>query len=164
MGPKQLWAQAETATISGTATDASGAAIVGAKTQATNVETNASHSTVTDAQGRYTITDLSVGSYTVQASQSGFQTVVHAGITLSVGSTVVVDFSLPVGKVSEMVTVEGQISQVETESSEVSTLVSPTQMRELPLNGRNFEQLLSLAPGVTTIAPAFNAVTAGCTA
>ena len=72
---RQLWAQAQTATISGTATDASGAAMVGAKIQATNTETNASQSTVSDAQGRYTIPDLPVGTYSVQASQSGFQTV-----------------------------------------------------------------------------------------
>jgi hypothetical protein len=154
-----LHAQAQTATITGTAADASGAAIVGAKIQATETSTNAVHSAVSDAQGRFTLPDLPVGTYSVQASQSGFRTVVHAGVTLAVGGTVVVDFSLPVGEVSQTVSVEGQVSRVETSSSEVSTLISPTQMRELPLNGRNFEQLLALAPGVTTVAPAFNAVT-----
>ena len=154
IGATRLWAQAQTATISGTATDASGAAMVGAKIQATNTETNASQSTVSDSQGRYTIPDLPVGTYNVQASQSGFRTVVHTGITLSVGGAVVVDFSMPVGEVKETVSVESQVSRVETTTSEVSTLVSPTQMRELPLNGRNFEQLLALAPGVRTIPPA----------
>ena len=154
-----LHAQAQTATITGTAADASGAAIVGAKIQATETSTNAMHSAVSDAQGRFTLPDLPVGTYSVQASQTGFRTVVHTGVTISVGSTVVVDFSLPVGEVSQTVSVEGQVSRVETSSSEVSTLISPTQMRELPLNGRNFEQLLALAPGVSTIAPAFNAVT-----
>lgn len=159
IGATQLWAQAQTATVSGTATDASGAAMVGAKIQATNADTNVSRSTVSDAQGRYTLSDLPVGTYNVQASQSGFRTVVHTGVTLSVGGTVVVDFSIPVGEVKETVSVESQVSRVETTSSEVSTLVSPTQMRELPLNGRNFEQLLALAPGVSTIAPALNFVT-----
>jgi Carboxypeptidase regulatory-like domain/TonB-dependent Receptor Plug Domain len=159
IGAGPLWAQAQTATISGTATDASGAAMVGAKIQATNTETNASQSTVSDAQGRYTLSDLPVGTYNVQASQSGFQTVVHTGVTLSVGGAVVVNFSMPVGEVKETVSVESQVSRVETTTSEVSTLVSPKQMRELPLNGRNFEQLLALAPGVSTIAPADNAVT-----
>jgi hypothetical protein len=152
-------AQVQTATITGTATDPSGAAIVGAKIVATSTETNISHSAASDQSGRYTIADVPVGTYSVEASQSGFQTVVHGGVTLSVGGTVVVDFSLPVGQVSQTVSVESQVSRVETTSSEVSTLISPTQMRELPLNGRNFEQLLALAPGVTTIAPAFNAVT-----
>ncbi len=153
-----LWAQA-TATITGTATDASGAALVGAKIQATNEATNVSRSTVADSQGRYTVTDLSVGTYTVTASQSGFQTVTHTGVTLSVGSTVVINLSLPVGQVTQTVSVEGQVSRVETQSSSVSTLISPKQMRQLPLNGRNFEQLLALAPGVSTVAPAVNAVT-----
>ena len=155
----RLWAQAQTATISGTATDASGAAMVDAKIQATNTETNASQSTVSDSQGRYTIPDLPVGTYSVQASQSGFQTVVHTGVTLSVGGAVVVNFSMPVGEVTQTVSVESQVSRVETTTSEVSTLVSPQQMRELPLNGRNFEQLLTLAPGVSTIPPALNFVT-----
>jgi Carboxypeptidase regulatory-like domain/TonB-dependent Receptor Plug Domain len=159
MSATQLCAQAQTATISGTATDTSGAAMVGAKIQATNTDTNVSQSTVSDSQGRYTLADLPVGTYSVQASQSGFRTVVHPRVTLSVGGTIVVDFSMPVGEVSQTVSVESQVSRVETTSSEVSTLVSPTQMRELPLNGRNFEQLLALAPGVSTIAPAFNAVT-----
>jgi hypothetical protein len=155
----RAWGQVQTATITGTATDASNAAIVGAKIVATNTETNISQSTVSDQAGRYTISNLPVGTYNLEASQSGFQTVVHSGITLSVGSTLVVDFSLPVGQVSQTVSVESQVSRVETTTSQVSTLVSPKQMRELPLNGRNFEQLLSLAPGVSTVAPALNAVT-----
>jgi hypothetical protein len=152
-------AQAQLATINGTATDSSGGALAGAKIQVTNANTGATQSTVTDASGRYSVAQLSVGVYGVQASLSGFQTVVHSGITLTVGATVVVDFSLPVGQVSQTVNVEGDISQVETETSEVSTLISPTQMRDLPLNGRNFEQLITLAPGVSTVGAALNAVT-----
>ena len=155
----QARGQAQTATISGTATDASGGALAGAKIQATDVATNISQTTTTDTQGRYTIAQLGVGTYSVQASLSGFKTVVHTGIVLSVGGVLVVDFSLPVGEVTQTVSVESEVSRVETESSEVSTLVSPTQMRDLPLNGRNFEQLITLAPGVSTVAAALNAVT-----
>jgi hypothetical protein len=151
-----VWAQAETATITGTVTDTSNAALVGAKVKATNVATNVGQATVTDSQGRYSIPALPVGTYSVEATQPGFQTVVQSGITLSVGATVVVNLSLPVGEVSQTVSVESQVSQVQTQTSSVSTLISPQQMRQLPLNGRNFEQLLSLAPGVTTIAPALN--------
>lgn len=151
--------QAQTATISGTATDASGGALAGAKVQVTNVGTNTTQSTTTDAQGRYTIAQLPVGTYNVEASLSGFQTVVHKGITLSVGGTLVVDLSLPVGEVTQTVNVESDVSRVETETSEVSTLISPQQMRDLPLNGRNFEQLITLAPGVSTVGAALNAVT-----
>ncbi len=159
MSATQLWAQAQTATISGTAADASGAALAGAKISITNTETNVTQSTVTDAQGRYTVPDLPVGTYTVQASQSGFKTVIQAGVALTVGSTVVVNLSLPVGEVSQVVTVEGNVSHVETQTTEVSNLVSPTQVANLPLNGRNIEQLLTLAPGVVATAPTLNFVT-----
>ena len=151
--------QGQTATVSGTATDSSGGALAGASIQATNTGTNISQSTTTDAQGRYTISQLAVGTYNVQAALSGFNTVVHSGITLSVGATLVVDFSLPVGQITQTVNVESDVSRVETETSEVSTLISPAQMRDLPLNGRNFEQLITLAPGVSTVGAAANAVT-----
>ncbi|HXQ26848.1 MAG TPA: carboxypeptidase regulatory-like domain-containing protein [Candidatus Acidoferrales bacterium] len=151
--------QAETAQISGTATDTSGGALVDAGVTATNIGTSAAVSTKTDQQGRYRISQLAVGTYDVQATLSGFQTVINKGVTLSVGGAVIVDFSLPVGKVTETVNVEAQVSRVETETSEVSTLVSPQQMRDLPLNGRNFEQLLTLSPGVSVVPPALNFVT-----
>src|SRR5277367_1760114 len=136
-------AQVETATISGTATDSSGAALVGAAVQAKNVGTNVTQSTVSDSAGRYRISDLSIGTYEVRTSLSGFQTVVHKSITLTVGADLVVDFSLSVGQVTQTVSVEGAISRVETQSATVSSLVTPEQMSQLPLNGRNFEQLLS---------------------
>jgi hypothetical protein len=151
--------QAQTATITGTATDSSGGALAGAKVQVTNVATSISQSADTDSAGRYTVAALPVGTYDVQASLAGFQTVVHKGVTLSIQSTVVVDFSLPVGQVTQTVNVEAQVSRVQTENGDISQLVSPEQMRDLPLNGRNFEQLITLAPGVATIAPAFNVVT-----
>jgi hypothetical protein len=154
-GVTRLAAQVETATISGTATDSSGAALVGATVQARNVGTNITQSAVTDPAGRYRISDLPIGNYEVQTSLSGFQTVVHKGITLTVGANLVVDFSLPVGEVSQTVSVEGEVSRVETQTAAVSSLVTPQQMSQLPLNGRNFEQLLSLAPGVLTVKQAF---------
>lgn len=151
--------QAQTASIAGTATDPSGGAIVGAKVEATNVGTNATQSAVTDAAGRYNLPGLAVGTYNVQASNAGFKVVVHSGVVLAIGGNVVVDFSLPVGQITQTVNVESDVSRVETTSSEVSTLISPQQMRDLPLNGRNFEQLLTLAPGVSTVAAAANPVT-----
>jgi len=155
----RLWAQAQTATITGTATDTSGAALAGAKITVTNTETNVSKSTVTNAQGFFSIPDLNVGTYTVTASQPGFQTSVKTGVNLTVGSTVVVNLSLPVGQVSQTVSVEANAVQVETQTSQVSNLVAPTQVANLPLNGRNIEQLLTLTPGVTAMAPTLNAVT-----
>ena len=146
-----LSAQSTTAIISGTITDASGAVVAGAKVNVKNVGTGITRSTVSNGQGRYRVPELLIGNYEVEASQAGFQSVVRKGITLTVGSEAVIDFSLPVGQSQQTVTVEAQASQVDTSSAAVATLVSSTQMNELPLNGRNFEQLLTLAPGVQTI-------------
>ena len=142
-------AQAVAGNISGTVTDASGAVIAGAQVVVTNTGTGVALTTTSNDQGRYNAPDLTVGTYQVQATKSGFQTVVQANITLAVGSQLVVNLSLPVGRVQETVTVETAVSQVETQSTAISSLVSPRQMVDLPLNGRNFEQLLNLAPGIT---------------
>lgn len=145
--------QAVTGSISGTVTDPSGAVIAGANVVVKDVGTGATQTTVTNNQGRFNMPDLNVSTYEVTASKSGFQTVVHTGVTITVGSQPVVDFALPVGPSQTTVTVESTSSQVETESTAISSLVNQTQMRDLPLNGRNFEQLISLAPGVTPTGP-----------
>lgn len=149
----RLAAQQTTGTILGTATDASGASVPGANVQVKNVGTGQIQTVQSDAQGRYRVPDLPVGDYEVQASKQGFSTVVQKGIELSVGSQNVVDFSLAVGQAQQTVTVEAQTTQVETTDSTVASLVNQTQMRELPLNGRNFEQLIQLAPGVQNYYP-----------
>ena len=81
----------------------------------------------------------------------GFSTVDRPGVTLTVGAEPVVDFALPVGQQTQTVTVSGEVSQVETQSTAVGALVESKQISEIPLNGRNFTQLLVLAPGVTQI-------------
>jgi hypothetical protein len=141
-------AQGTTATVSGNVTDVSGAAIPAASVQVKNLDTGAIQSTISDGQGRYTVPSLVVGNYDVQASKMGFQTSVTKGVVLTVGGQSVVDFSLPVGQSQQTVTVEANVAQVETTSAAVANLVEQTQMRELPLNGRNFQQLITLAPGV----------------
>jgi hypothetical protein len=146
----RLVAQTQTGTISGTATDSTGGALVGANVTITNQGTNASQKTVTDAQGRYSVPQLPVGTYSVSVSMTGFQPVEHKDVVLSVGATPIVDFSLKVGNVSETVTVESEISQVDTQNATVSSLVSPEQVSDLPLNGRNYTQLIELSPGVQT--------------
>ncbi len=148
IGVMPLAGQGTTATILGTVTDATGASIAGAMVQIKNTGTGQIQNIQTDAAGRFRVPDLIVGNYEVQASKEGFATVVHRGITLTVGNQSVVDFSLAVGQTQQTVTVEGEVTQVETTNASVGALVSQTQMRELPLNGRNFEQLMQMAPGV----------------
>ncbi|MGC2162283.1 MAG: carboxypeptidase-like regulatory domain-containing protein, partial [Silvibacterium sp.] len=151
LGSIQLFGQAVgTASISGRITDASNAAVPAATVVVKNTGTSASQTTVTDDQGRYTVPDLAVGSYEIDVSKTGFQNSVRTGVTLSVGSAPVIDIPLSVGQSTQTVTVSAEASQVETTTAAVSSLVNQTQMRELPLNGRNFEQLILLAPGVST--------------
>jgi hypothetical protein len=152
-GTTLLRAQGTSAAISGTVTDSSGAVIVDTKIALKNVNTGIIQATTSDAQGRYRVPDLPAGVYEETASKTGFSTVIHAGIVLTVGSFPVVDLSMLVGKAQETIMVKGEVSSVETTSTAMSNLVESTQMRELPLNGRNFSQLLTLAPGVVGAAP-----------
>src|SRR5579872_486433 len=150
LASRGLWGQAATATITGTITDATGAAVPDAGVSAKNNGTGITRTTTSDNQGRYSLADLAIGDYDVQASKMGFRTLVKKSITLTVGATPVADFQLPVGSASETVNVEANVSQVETENSTLSSLVNEKQMVELPLNGRNFEQLILLAPGAVS--------------
>ncbi len=151
LAARPLPAQRSAANILGTVADSFGAAIPGASVSARNVDTGITQTSASDSAGRYRLADLPVGTYDVQSEYPGFQIVVHKGVTLAIGSELVVDFSLPVGQLTEAVSVEGQVSTVETTSAALSNLVEPAQIRELPLNGRNYEQLILLAPGVQTI-------------
>jgi hypothetical protein len=147
-----LQAQVTTAVLSGTATDTTHAVVAGAKIQATNVATDISYVGTTDGQGRYTLPEMAIGTYNVSAQKTGFQKMVQTGITLSIGEHPVLDFTLKVGRTEEVVEVHGQTSTVDTTTASVGQLVSPNQMADLPLNGRNFTDLLTLAPGVGMVA------------
>ena len=141
-------AQGTIGSILGVVTDASGSVLPGVTVTAKNTGTGAVQLATTDTQGRYRIPVLPVGDYEVQTELSGFQTVVHTGIRLSAGADVVVDFKMPIGQISELLTVTAEVPLVNTTSASLGTVVDPTQIRELPLNGRNFEELVLVAPGV----------------
>ncbi len=147
-----LRAQVNTADLSGTALDTTGAVIADATIQATNVNTGIINSAVTDGAGRYSLQEMPVGTYNVSAQKTGFQKMVQTGIILTVGAHPVLDFTLKVGHADEVVEVHGQASTVDTTTAAVGQLVSSTQMSNLPLNGRNFTDLLTLAPGVASVA------------
>jgi outer membrane receptor protein involved in Fe transport len=147
--PARLAAQAATAAVLGTITDQSGAAVPGVAVDVKNTATGVSQTAISDSRGRYRVPNLPIGPYEVKAELQGFQTAIHKDVEVAVGSERVVDFTLSVGQVSESVTVSQQVPLVETTSSQLSNLVDQTQIRELPLNGRNLEQLILLAPGVS---------------
>ncbi|MBI3896031.1 MAG: TonB-dependent receptor, partial [Acidobacteria bacterium] len=110
--------------------------------------TGISRTVSTDAAGRYLAPQLPLGNYEVTAEAPGFQTIVRSGITLTVGREAVVNFALQVGAVAERITVTGEAPLIETTSSTVAGLVSETQMKDLPLNARSYEQLALLQPNV----------------
>jgi len=143
--------QVGTATLQGTVTDSSGALIVGAAVTVKNTQTGVARVLKTDSQGRYSAPELQIGEYEVEAQNAGFQTGRHTGITLNVGDQRVVDLKLAVGKVTDVMVITTEVTQVETTSGTISALIDQKQMRDLPLNGRNFSQLIELAPGVQEV-------------
>src|SRR5437867_8042883 len=136
-------------TILGATSDQSGARLPGVTVTITHLETGIVRSVTTDEQGRYRATGLSLGNYEVKAELSGFRTEVRKGIQLTVAAEVVVNLSLSVGTVSEQVQVTGEAPLVEITNATLSGLVDDKKIRDLPLNGRSFEQLAFLQPGVT---------------
>jgi hypothetical protein len=150
--PGCILAQITTATLTGTITDPTGAPVVGAGIVVTNTETAQVRVTTSDARGSYVLADLPNGVYSAKVTAPTFKTAVSSGIILKVGTSSVIDFSLSVGTVAEAVTVNGAESQVATTSAELALVVDQTQIRDIPLNGRNFEQLILLAPGVQPVA------------
>src|SRR6516225_7142889 len=136
IGAGRLAAQAATGSILGTVVDQTGAAVPGAAVEVKNTGTGAVRATTSDGAGRFNLPDLAVGSYDIQAGKTGFSTVVRRGITLTVGAETVVDFTLPIGQQSQTISVEAEVTQVETTNSAVGMLTDQKQMRDLPLNGR----------------------------
>ena len=144
-----LAAQRFTASIRGTVTDPNGDALPGATVNLEGTETGLNRTTFTNASGIYTFGDLPVGAYEITFTLDGFKASVVSDIALHVADVREVSAALELGDVSETITVESEAIAVDTLSGEVSGLVSGEQIRELPLNGRNFVQLTLLQPGVS---------------
>ena len=152
--PVGLLAQDATGKIAGVVTDASGAVVTTAKVVVTNVETNLSKETKTDAAGFYQVPLLPIGRYKVTATANGFDKVTVAAQTpLEINQTLRIDVQLPIGQVTNTVIVESTASLVETENATVGATVSGVAINELPLNGRNTLDLLKTQPGVTPTNP-----------
>ena len=140
---------AQTSTgLSGTVEDASGASVPGATLTARNVERGISRETQTGAFGRYTFPLLPVGPYQVSAAKSGFRQELRTGINLVVGQAATIDFRLEIGSSAQQITVVEDAPLVDTEAGDVSGLVTERQIVGLPLNGRSYDELLTLNPGV----------------
>jgi Carboxypeptidase regulatory-like domain len=145
-----LRGQATSSAISGVVRDASRAVIAGAEVTATNVDTGISRTTYSNSTGFYRVGELVPGTYEVTVQMPGFSRETHPNISLEVGREQTVNMTMQVGAVEQEVVVTGEAPIVETSVSSVSTNVSQEQLRELPLNGRAFTDLVTLNPGAVT--------------
>ncbi len=147
--PVALLAQ-DTASITGTVTDPTGAAIPGAPVTLTSPELGINRATTSNATGDYLFSALPIGSYSLTVTAPGFKKFEAAGIILRVAQKARVDVAMRVGAAKEEVTVEGtNVAQVETQSSDLGGTVTGKEISQLELNGRNFTQLITLVPGVS---------------
>jgi len=145
--PSAAFAQTS-ATLVGQTLDATGSKLAGVRVTATHVETGLARTTTTDVEGRFVLAGLPVGEYGLKGELSGFQTVVRTGLRLTVAEQVPVTLTLQVGA-AEAVTVTTSASLVNTRSSELSYLVDQRTIERIPINGRNYTDLMSLQPAVT---------------
>jgi len=145
-----LQAQITTAALRGSVTDEQGAAIAGAEVTITNVDTGFTRTVLSAGDGEYNFPDLPLGAFKIRTTHSGFKSSEQVGIVLHASDSLVFNVALKVGAVSEQVTVEASAVQVETTNGELAGLINGQQVAELPLNGRNFMQLVLSVPGVAT--------------
>jgi hypothetical protein len=136
-------------TITGAVSDTSGAVLPGVEITITNTGTDQSRTVLTNEMGRYYAAALSPGSYKVSAMLAGFEMRIRSGITLTVGSEAVIDFSLNPGQVSETVDVTGEAPLVNVTPASTAGLINEEQVKDLPLNGRSWDSLVTLNPSTT---------------
>lgn len=136
------------ASISGTVRDTTGALVPGATVAIHNVETGGTRTVTSDSEGRYAAPSVPVGSYSVAASREGFSAQTLTGIRLVIGQSAVINLSLAIGKVQQDVTVASTPATVELSTQQTSGLVDEKQVKELPLNGRSYDELMTLNPAV----------------
>ncbi len=141
-------AQQATANLAGTISDETGAVLPGVDVTLRNVENGSTRNVITDDTGQFRVTNVAPGEYELRAQLPGFQTAVQSGIRLNVGRSASLNVTLSVGSVSEEVIVTGDAPLVDTLTSTVRELVDDRKIRDLPLNGRSFDQLALLQAGV----------------
>ena len=144
-----LWGQA-TAQISGAVKDQSSAVLPGAEVTATQMETGISRNTITNETGAYVLSNLPLGPYKLEASLRGFRSFVETGIVLQVNSSPVINITLEVGQLSEQVEVEATAALIETRSVGVGQVIEQQRILELPLNGRQVTDLITMAGAAVT--------------
>src|SRR5687768_9744316 len=149
------WAQA-TAQISGTVKDQSGGVLPGADVTVTHTGTGVSRSTVSDDTGSFALPNLAVGPYRLEVALSGFRTFVQTGIVLQVNANPVINAVLQIGELNETVSVEANASMIETRTPNISQVIENERILELPLNGRQVTDLVTLGGGAVQVGVSSN--------
>jgi len=147
------WSQEVTASITGTVTDPSGAAVSGATVTARSLERGITYPAETNESGLYRISQLPIGSYDLKVEKPGFSVASHASFVLSLNQVARIDIALKVGQASETVEVTGAAPVMETQTTEVGTIINAATNDNMPLASRNYVQLTLLAPGSVTTDP-----------
>jgi carboxypeptidase family protein/TonB-dependent receptor-like protein len=142
-------AQVTTGSILGTVKDNTGAAVKGARVTVTDLARNATTNYTTDDEGNYTAPFLIPGSYSVAVEAQGFKKAVTSNVVLQIDQKARIDFNLEIGQIAEVAEITAAVTLIRTESSELGEVIEERAVKELPLNGRNFAQLVYLTPGVT---------------
>lgn len=140
--------QSPNGTISGLVVDPSGAVVVGAEILMENYATRVQYAAKTNAEGLYVVPNLPPGTYRLQVSEAGFKTIIKPDVVVHVQDALAINFTLPIGAASEIVTVQAGAPLINTENAAVSTVIDREFIDKLPLNGRSFNTLLQLTPGV----------------
>jgi hypothetical protein len=146
--PSLAYAQATNATVTGQITDQSGRVVTGVQITFTNLNTNVTSATQSNSQGNYRLAALTPGIYRANVSKDGFASIVKGDVELHVQDEASINFTLRVGSVAEVVTVQAGAPLINTESSAVGAVVDNQQIEKMPLNGRNYLDLMQLVPGV----------------
>ncbi len=149
--PPAAYSQQSSASINGTVKDSSGAVVEGATITLTNIGTAVSRSSTSNSAGDYVVIDILPASYSIRVSKPGFSSVTQRQITLNVNQTATYDFTLTVGATQQTVTVEAAAVAIEASTAELGTVINEQAVKDLPLNGRNFTQLLTLTPGASPV-------------
>jgi len=144
-------AQTSNASIVGTVTDPSGAAIPGATITVTNTATGISREVTTSEVGTYRVYPLNPGTYEVKASTAGFKTKIQPNVVLEVAAVLKLDFQLEVGEVTESIEVTGAPPMMQTQEASVGGVITTSQIERIPVNGRNYTRLIVLMPGTSDI-------------
>lgn len=144
------------ARINGTVSDSSGATVPGATLVLTNTATKVTQMVTTNNAGDYVISNIIPGPYTLTVSREGFETIAQSEFTLDVNQATTFDFTLRVGSTTQTVRVEAGAARLQTATAELGTVVTEKMVDSLPMNGRNFTQLLELTPGVSPVSVAQN--------